>query len=108
MNSSKNIAVLKPLMKKQDLRIVYKQKRAFSNHSNDIFTTITGIDEVRQEDEQSPEPGRKKVLPSIKEETKGYYFPNKYEKEEKINEFLEDIKIYQVFPSEINLIKLSY
>ena len=34
LNSSKNIASIKPLMKKQDMKVVFKEKRANSNHTN--------------------------------------------------------------------------
>lgn len=69
---------------------------------------ISGIDEARQDEEQSPD-FKRKELPCIEEETKNYIFPKKdISKGARITMFLDKMKIKQVFPSEINSIKLAY
>lgn len=74
-----------------------------------MYGSIKGIDEAKQEDEQSPTPKCKKMLPSIEEEKKPYSFPKKKDaKEKNIEDFLEKMSIEQIFPSEINIIKLTH
>jgi hypothetical protein len=69
---------------------------------------IHGIHEVCQEEEQSPD-FKKAGLPSIEEETKNYVFPKiSKEKEFRICKFLDKMNICQVYPSEINSLKLAY
>ena len=65
------------------------------------------IGEVPNCEEESPLNVSAKQIPnyvSHKEVTSGYLFP-KSTKESKIWSFLEKMKIYQVFPSEINVVK---
>lgn len=74
-----------------------------------MYSSVKGIDEAKQEDEQSPDPKCKKTLPAIEEEKKSYFFPKKKEiKEKNIEDFLDEMNIHQVFPSEINIIKLTH
>lgn len=67
-----------------------------------------GIHEALQEDEQSPDPFPKR-LPSIQEETKHYIFPKKLKStEHSIMNFLDKMNIQQIFPGEVNSMKLLY
>uniref|UniRef100_A0A7S3KKH2 Uncharacterized protein n=1 Tax=Euplotes crassus TaxID=5936 RepID=A0A7S3KKH2_EUPCR len=69
---------------------------------------MIGIDEASNEEEQSPEP-RKNGLGVISEETGGYVFPKvKDTKELSISKFLDTLQIHQVFPSEVNMIRLKF
>lgn len=69
---------------------------------------ICGIDEATQDEEQSPD-FKWKELPCIEEENKNYIFPKKdSSKGTRITMFLDSMGIKQVFPSEINSIKLAF
>jgi hypothetical protein len=67
-----------------------------------------GINEAEQEDEQSPAPNMKNVLYSIEEEKIDYSFPKQHTKEHTIEDFLDEMKIKQIFHSEINILKLIH
>jgi hypothetical protein len=66
------------------------------------------INEAEKVDEQSPAPNMKNALHSIEEEKKNYGFPKQHTKEHNIEDFLNAMKIEQVFHSEINILKLIH
>jgi len=71
-----------------------------------VVAHISGINEACQEDEQSPDP---RELTSIKEESKIYVYPRKKcDQEVRISEFLDKIRVTQVFPGEINAMMIEY
>ena len=89
---------------------LWKEKRAGSIQHDKILASVTGIDEVSMDEEESPSlvSDSSKFLPCIEEE-KHFMIPKKWEniKYTRISSFLDKFKIFQVFPSELNSIKLA-
>ena len=75
IQEGKIIISLHQIFKSFVFYLYYKNLENFNKLADIVLTPITGIDEAKQEDEQSPDPRSKKMLPSIEEETKNYIFP---------------------------------
>jgi len=108
--SSKNMFLSNNDSLKVDCKLK-KAKRADSTLDDKVLLPITGIDEADKDEEESPSSIEKKqsALPCIYEEDKHYILPKKCEhnKWRKISEVLDKMEIYQVFPSEVNSMRLA-